>query len=62
MPAKQGSEVIPGRHSHTSVVHNNALWVFGGYDNRERKNDFWKWDFGKCLKRGNIEDSEIGRV
>ena len=43
---KEGTEVITARHSHSAVVHNNAIWIFGGFENRGRKNDLWKWDFG----------------
>jgi len=42
---KEGTEAITPRHSHTSVVHNNCIWVFGGIDARGRKNDIWTWNF-----------------
>eukprot|EP00112_Aurelia_sp_Birch-Aquarium-sp1_P002510 Seg1278.10 transcript_id=Seg1278.10/GoldUCD/mRNA.D3Y31 product="Ras guanine nucleotide exchange factor F" protein_id=Seg1278.10/GoldUCD/D3Y31 len=42
---KEGTEVITARHSHSAVVHSNAIWIFGGFENRGRKNDLWKWDF-----------------
>eukprot|EP00794_Sanderia_malayensis_P003509 gene3509-4009_t len=42
---RPGCDVISARHSHASIVHNRALWVFGGLDNRGRKNDLWRWNF-----------------
>lgn len=35
------------RYAHTSVVHDNALWIFGGLNDLNITNDLWKWDFGK---------------
>ena len=38
----------PGaRHSHSAVVHDQAMWVFGGMCDLQPRNDFWKWSFGK---------------
>ncbi|RWS29629.1 uncharacterized protein B4U80_08685 [Leptotrombidium deliense] len=34
------------RHSHSAVVHNNCLWIYGGMTDLQEKSDFWKWDFG----------------
>eukprot|EP00795_Rhopilema_esculentum_P014693 gene14693-5787_t len=45
MPPREGTELITGRHSHSAVVHNNAIWVFGGLDSKGRKNDLWTWEF-----------------
>ena len=40
----------PGaRHSHSAVVHDQAMWVFGGMCDLQPRNDFWKWSFGKNL-------------
>lgn len=33
------------RFCHVGVVHESSLYVFGGYDGRDRLNDFWKFDF-----------------
>ena len=41
--------MITARHSHTAVVHNSCIWVFGGIDTKGRKNDLWSWDFGMIL-------------
>ena len=40
----------PGaRHSHSALVHDQAMWVFGGMCDLQPRNDFWKWSFGKNL-------------
>ena len=37
----------PGaRHAHSAIVHDQAMWVFGGMCDLQPKNDFWKWSFG----------------
>lgn len=36
----------PARHNHSSVVHDAAMWVYGGMTDLQERNDFWKWDFG----------------
>ena len=30
------------RYDHTSVVHDDSIWVLGGYDSSGRKNDVWR--------------------
>ncbi|XP_013419327.1 uncharacterized protein LOC106180011 [Lingula anatina] len=36
----------PGaRHAHSAVVHDSAMWVYGGLNNLQGKNDFWTWSF-----------------
>ncbi|XP_067125403.1 uncharacterized protein [Centruroides vittatus] len=35
----------PARHNHSSVVHDAAMWVYGGMTDLQERNDFWKWDF-----------------
>ena len=37
----------PPRHRHSAVLHNNALWVFGGMTDLQERSDFWRFDFGK---------------
>lgn len=32
---------FPARYLHQTVVHNNKLWVIGGYDERSHFNDVW---------------------
>ena len=36
----------PPRHRHSAVLHNNALWVFGGMTDLQERSDFWRFDFG----------------
>ncbi len=37
----------PGaRHGHSAIVHDQAMWVFGGMCDLQARNDFWKWSFG----------------
>ncbi|EDV26766.1 uncharacterized protein TRIADDRAFT_54002 [Trichoplax adhaerens] len=33
-----------GRYAHSTVVHDNALWIFGGLNDLNVTNDLWKWD------------------
>ena len=47
MAPKEGTEVVTPRHSHSAVVHNSLIWIFGGIDTKGRKNDLWTWDFGR---------------
>ena len=30
----------------SAVLHNNALWVFGGMTDLQERSDFWRFDFG----------------
>ena len=37
----------PGaRHVHSAIVHDQAMWVYGGMCDLQPRNDFWKWSFG----------------
>ena len=45
-----GSDVPSPRHRHTAVLHDNAMWVYGGMNDLQEKSDFWRFDFGMyCL-------------
>jgi hypothetical protein len=45
-PVKTASTDHPShRFCHVAVVHNEALFVFGGYDGSDRLNDFVRFDF-----------------
>ncbi|XP_076348559.1 uncharacterized protein LOC143246196 isoform X2 [Tachypleus tridentatus] len=33
------------RHNHTSVIHDEAMWVYGGMTDLQERGDFWKFDF-----------------
>lgn len=35
--------VPPGRHKHSAVMHNDAMWVYGGMTDLIERNDLWKW-------------------
>ena len=53
--ANKSSEVVPpGRHSHTSVVFDQAMWVYGGMTDLTERSDLWKLDLGiffVCAKK-----------
>ncbi|RWS05755.1 uncharacterized protein B4U79_12341 [Dinothrombium tinctorium] len=34
------------RHSHSAIIYDNCLWIYGGMTDLQEKGDFWKWDFG----------------
>ncbi|XP_028968814.1 uncharacterized protein LOC100902573 [Galendromus occidentalis] len=38
-------EVPPARHNHSAVVHDGAMWVYGGMTDLRERNDFWRYDF-----------------
>ena len=35
-----------GRHSHSAVVHDSAMWVFGGMTDLTERSDLWRLDLG----------------
>ncbi|XP_035216879.1 LOW QUALITY PROTEIN: uncharacterized protein LOC118190290 [Stegodyphus dumicola] len=35
----------PPRHNHSCVIHDDAMWVYGGLADLQPRGDFWKWDF-----------------
>ena len=37
----------PPRHRHSAVLHDSAMWVFGGMTDLQERSDFWRFDFGK---------------
>merc|ERR550517_1422272 len=42
----QGGAVdCPPRHRHSAVLHDSAMWVFGGMNDLQERSDFWKFDF-----------------
>ena len=49
MLSQGGSEAPTARHRHTTVLHDNAMWAYGGMTDLQEKSDFWRFDFGKCL-------------
>ncbi len=43
-----GAEGGPSpRHRHSAVLHENAMWIFGGMTDLQERSDFWRFDFGK---------------
>uniref|UniRef100_T1JP19 Uncharacterized protein n=1 Tax=Strigamia maritima TaxID=126957 RepID=T1JP19_STRMM len=42
---RKNAEVPTGRHDHSAVVHDSAMWVYGGMTNLQERTDFWRWDF-----------------
>ena len=45
--AKKSSEVIPPeRHSHTAVVFDQGMWVYGGMTDLAERSDLWRLDLG----------------
>ncbi|UYV60303.1 hypothetical protein LAZ67_1000783 [Cordylochernes scorpioides] len=38
-------EQAPPRHSHSAVLHDGAMWVYGGLTDLQERADFWRWDF-----------------
>ncbi len=44
---EQGSGVVPNRYGHTAVVHDGAMWVFGGVDeDNTYANSVYVYHFG----------------
>ena len=37
----------PPKHHHSAVVHNQAMYVFGGMSDLQERSDRWKFDFGE---------------
>lgn len=48
MTAAEG-ELPDPRHCHTAVVHDSAMWVFGGITDLQERADLWKYSFRECL-------------
>ena len=42
-----GAADCPPKHHHSAVVHNQAMWVFGGMSDLQERSDCWKFDFGE---------------
>ena len=45
--AGQGACQVPPKHHHSAVIHNDAMWVFGGMSDLHERSDCWKFDFGE---------------
>lgn len=33
-----------GRHKHSAVLHDEAMWIYGGMTDLQERGDFWRWD------------------
>lgn len=39
------SDVLPpARHKHSAVLHDDAMWIYGGMTDLQERSDLWKWD------------------
>ena len=47
-----GAADCPPKHHHSAVVHNQAMWVFGGMSDLQERSDCWKFDFGELSSHG----------
>lgn len=45
-----------GRHKHSAVLHDDAMWIYGGMTDLQERNDFWRWDTSK--KRACAENMD----
>lgn len=43
--SRNNAEVPQSRHNHSAIVHDAAMWVYGGMTNLQQRADFWRWDF-----------------
>ncbi|KAB0794495.1 hypothetical protein PPYR_11334 [Photinus pyralis] len=34
----------PPRHKHSAILHEDAMWVYGGMTDLQERSDLWKWD------------------
>ncbi|PSN48213.1 hypothetical protein C0J52_03587 [Blattella germanica] len=39
-----GGDVPPARHKHSAVLHDDAVWIYGGMTDLQERSDFWRWD------------------
>ena len=50
----------PGRHRHSAVLHDNAMWVYGGMTDLLERSDFWRFDFISRYEPGSLKVTFIG--
>ncbi|XP_063875536.1 uncharacterized protein LOC135108443 isoform X2 [Scylla paramamosain] len=41
--SSRGEQPAP-RHAHSAVLHDDAMWVYGGMTDLQERNDFWRFD------------------
>nr|CAD7442846.1 unnamed protein product [Timema bartmani] len=39
-----GGELPPARHKHSAILHDDAIWVYGGMTDLQERADLWRWD------------------
>lgn len=39
-------EQPPARHKHSAVLHDGAMWIYGGMTDLNDRADLWRWDTG----------------
>ncbi|PNF19061.1 hypothetical protein B7P43_G11560 [Cryptotermes secundus] len=37
-------DLPPARHKHSAILHDDAMWVYGGMTDLQERADFWRWD------------------
>ncbi|XP_059481086.1 uncharacterized protein LOC132199971 isoform X2 [Neocloeon triangulifer] len=40
----RGRDEPPARHKHSAVMHDGAMWVYGGMTDLQTRCDLWRWD------------------
>jgi hypothetical protein len=40
-------DLPPARHKHSAILHDDAMWVYGGMTDLQERADFWRWDTGE---------------
>lgn len=40
----QSDSYPPARHKHSAVLHDDAMWIYGGMTDLHERSDLWKWD------------------
>ncbi|XP_022917676.2 host cell factor 2-like [Onthophagus taurus] len=39
-----GEGYPPPRHKHSAVIHEDAMWIYGGMTDLQERGDLWRWD------------------
>lgn len=53
------AESPAGRHSHSAVVHQHRMWVYGGLSGLTALNDLWTWYFGKYSSHVSMQSQTL---
>jgi len=35
------------RYSHSAVIYQDCMWIYGGLTDLKEQSDFWRWSFGE---------------